>query len=349
MREWLSIFITLSVLLVGCNDNPTPEGKPLEIKLFVGDITASSIELSVMAQGAEQCSYMCVMDASSPSVEEVMADGQPIELDTNGFAMSRVEGLAPDTSYVIYVAATCDNVSAINSLSATTLKAADVEEKLSVSITPGVCTSNSISFTITPTSAERCAYMLFDEEQPDIETIFANGVEVAADASSEIVVENLYSSSCYYVVAAVMSGDDAYSCTPVAMTTLEGEIEYIKLVVDSTAGGEWYDDDNYFLCLKDSDAQMSVELDLYMVYGDGVHLFEGAYLLQDVAEELYIDEQYSRFAEMVDGVERGAKFETAKLEVESAESGYTIRFEGKLFEEERVVIAEYEGVPVGCQ
>ena len=352
MKYLISAILAFACLLVGCDENvQNGDVVPFKIELSMGDIDATSVEFSVMAQGATKCAYMYVVDDVVLEATQILDGGVAIEVDSNGYAHCKVLDLEPGTEYNLYVAASNGESTAVAHLSMTTLDVNGEQRLPSVGITPGQTSVSSISFTITPVNADRCSYLLFEEgEQPTIEDIFANGVEVSADSSSDIVVEELYSGSDYYVVAAVSSGDDAYKCAPVVLSTLDGDVEYVTLMVDNAGGSEWYGTNNYFMVLTDSANQKWVELDIYFASDANPIIPAGTYSLDvtNTSTDNAIGEQYSRYAEIVDGVERGVKFETATLTIEHRDDNYVVEFEAKLYDEDRVVVAEYVGVPPAC-
>ena len=63
----------------------------------------------------------------------------------------------------------------------------------SVSLSGGTATDRTITFTVTPTDADRCAYrvLLQTAAAPDAATLFAEGTPVAADKPTEVPVDNL--------------------------------------------------------------------------------------------------------------------------------------------------------------
>ena len=354
MKSILSILALISLLLVGCGDTDkgVAEPKKAVVEISVGNVTATAFTLSVVSSEVGDCAYLCTTDHDDYDASQVLSQGVAIQLDDNGFARCDVSNLAPDTTYNIHVAVQGKDGTAINQMAVTTLTS-EVVEQLGVVVAPKSVTSSSISFVITPSGAEKCCYMLFEEgDMPTIDTILTDGVEVDADKTSEIGVNGLYSSSVYGVVAAVSNGETTVLSEPIFMTTHAGDVTYLTLTIDSMSGGEWYSDDNYVLCLTDSVLQCLLELDLYMAYGDGEHLVEGRYCLKspdtDDAPATYIGSKYSRMAEFVDGIERGCKFQNATLDISRGDDGYVFIFEAKIFDEERIVVAECEGIPVDC-
>lgn len=347
-----SLFVAAAMLMAGCDDDKgvkTPN--ELSVNIAAGEATATSLLFSVMASEVGECAYLCTAEQISADATQIFAEGVAIMLDANGFARCEVEGLQPATTYHIHVALQTEQGVTTASESIAT-HAAEVGAP-SVTLTPKSVSSNSISFVVTPTNAEECRYMLFEKgDMPDIDTVLTQGVEVAAAEATDVTVEELYSSSEYWVVAAVKTDDMTFACEPIAMTTLAGDKEYVTLAIDNMSGGEWYANDNYFLCLRDSQNQRTLELDLYMAAGDGQHLLEGRYCLKyedtNDAPQLYIGEQYSRLAEVVNGVDRGSKLMNAYLDIERGAETYKFSFYTEIYDEERVITAVCEGVPFGC-
>ena len=94
-----------------------------------------------------------------------------------------------------------------------------------VSVTAGTATENSVSFTVTPTDAERCAYVCLEasEAVPAAETILKDGVQIDAAKESTQTVENLKAETSYNIVAAVQNGELSAVSTTLSMTTLKAE------------------------------------------------------------------------------------------------------------------------------
>ncbi len=91
-----------------------------------------------------------------------------------------------------------------------------------VEIEAGDVTTESITFTVTSTDAESCAYMLYDSEVPTAEDVLANGSAVEVNKTVEITVEDLDKDTEYNVAAAVKSGE-LTAIKTITMTTAKPE------------------------------------------------------------------------------------------------------------------------------
>ena len=88
-----------------------------------------------------------------------------------------------------------------------------------VTLTAGAATETSVSFTVTPVHADRCAwtYGLKGDAAPDAAAIFANGTAVSADQPSDVTIPDLTPGTTYVAYAVAASGEHA------------GEVESIDL------------------------------------------------------------------------------------------------------------------------
>ena len=104
-----------------------------------------------------------------------------------------------------------------------------------ISLTAGEVTETTISFTVTPADAEKCAYkvVLATEELPTDAVVLAQGVQIEAKAESKQTVSDLQPGTEYVVVVAVQNGPKQKSAT-LEMTTVEPQIP--AATVSVTAG-----------------------------------------------------------------------------------------------------------------
>ena len=84
--------------------------------------------------------------------------------------------------------------------------------KPTVSLTEGTSTTTSITFTVTPDEAEKCAYLYakveenVQVEQPSAETVLKDGVQVSAEQATPVTLSPLDPESTYIVFAAASNG-----------------------------------------------------------------------------------------------------------------------------------------------
>lgn len=89
-------------------------------------------------------------------------------------------------------------------------------------ITASGVTVDSITFTITTTNADECAYILYDYEAPTADAIFSKGTAVETNKAVTVTVSDLKDNKAYKVAAAVKGGEKVEVKT-LEMTTAEKE------------------------------------------------------------------------------------------------------------------------------
>lgn len=129
-----------------------------------------------------------------------------------------------------------------------------VVPEVSIQITE--CSYNSVTFTVTPSGASKCAYLIIKdgEEIPDSESILENGTAINADRKTTCLAEGLSEDCSYSIFAAVANMDET------AVTSEQFRTEVSPYDIDFTAiylGGEYYGDwlgfgnDNFYVILSD--------------------------------------------------------------------------------------------------
>lgn len=118
----LCLAVMAAAALSGCKDDGTPEptpGKP-SVTLTAGTPAADALTFTVqVSEGADKAAYVCVRGGETvPTAEEILSDGTPV---SDFAAPVTVEGLEPETAYVIAAAAGAgDAVSDVATLEMTT-------------------------------------------------------------------------------------------------------------------------------------------------------------------------------------------------------------------------------------
>ncbi len=95
----------------------------------------------------------------------------------------------------------------------------------SVTLTAGEPTETSVSFTVSPSDAEKCAYVCVEKTAdalPAAAAILAEGTTVAADKDSEITVSGLVPNTTYIVAAAASYGSQTGEVVKIEMLTSQG-------------------------------------------------------------------------------------------------------------------------------
>ena len=88
-----------------------------------------------------------------------------------------------------------------------------------VSIEKGNETTDSISFTVTTTNAEACAYMLYEAAAPAANDVLANGTAIEVNKAVVVTIDELEADTQYNVAVAVRNGEKTEVATYAASTT----------------------------------------------------------------------------------------------------------------------------------
>ena len=119
--------------------------------------------------------------------------------------------------------------------------------KPTVSLTEGTSTTTSITFTVTPDEAEKCAYLYakveenVQVEQPSAETVLKDGVQVSAEQATPVTLSPLDPESTYIVFAAASNGSVLSEVTTLRMETgLRPEPDYETWVQATSGMGQYY-------------------------------------------------------------------------------------------------------------
>lgn len=192
------------------------------VKLTEVACTESSLVFFAEVSHATEMYWLCKEGADEQfTIEEVMTDGVKVSAESQKI---EVANLKAATAYVI-AAVAGNNVDKVlsSTLKMTTL---NVQNGLAVSITPGASAETSLSFTVIPSSADRCAYLCVKKSEakgiPSAEEIFEKGEIVEnADEPSFVTVNDLETKTEYMIVAAVEDAENKAVSEPVYMATKE--------------------------------------------------------------------------------------------------------------------------------
>lgn len=217
------VFLTLLPLLFLCSckdDNPTQS--PPSVKITSGPSDLTSLTFTIEPQHAQRCAYLVVptVDAVAVDADAVLERGKAA--DANATATYTVDGLDPGTAYEIYAAVGSADGVAVDRISMSTV--VGPADGPSVSITPDEVSATHIAFTLTPSHADRCGYLVVaaDGSLPDAAAVLRDGFPADASAPSGHTVGELMPGTDYVVVAAV-SQDGIYGpTTSHSFTTASG-------------------------------------------------------------------------------------------------------------------------------
>ncbi len=175
-----------------------------------------------------------------------------------------------------------------------------------ISLTAGEVTETTISFTVTPADAEKCAYkvVLATEELPTDAVVLAQGVQIEAKAESKQTVSDLQPGTEYVVVVAVQNGPKQKSAT-LEMTTVEPQIP--AATVSVTAGEATENTISFTIESADATAvayvvsESAIELSAEEVLEEGIAVEVGA--VEVTIDELTAETEYYIVAAATNGEE----------------------------------------------
>lgn len=92
----------------------------------------------------------------------------------------------------------------------------NTKPEVSVVVTPGATTASSVSFTVAPQNADKCAYVCLKNvegiELPDAVSVMAEGRQLEKVETQLVEVKELEAEAEYVVLAAASAGENAPSC-----------------------------------------------------------------------------------------------------------------------------------------
>ena len=240
-----------------------------------------------------------------------------------------------------------------------------------VTLTAGAATETSVSFTVTPVHADRCAwtYGLKGDAAPDAAAIFANGTAVSADQPSDVTIPDLTPGTTYVAYAVAASGEHAGEVESIDLPTvaLSYDVDYTA----QYAQGYYYGDrmsagtGNYYFHLSQfeyapvegqegeyPDAPgMDVVLDLYGAFADSPDhaiLPDGVYEvdMQNPYGEGTVGTEYSTYYLIGDDLQLADQqsFRDLRVEVTTEDGVVSVVAIGEL-EDGRTLRVRYEGAP----
>jgi len=301
MKLNLRYFVTAVAMLAcafcgtSCNDDDDDNGPTNNPAVTIADAdaaTENSLSFIITPSDAEVCSYICQeADKAAPSAEEIITRGRSVSAETATTAKAR--NLNPNTDYTIYAAAEMGQVySTVARLTLTTLEHQVIP---SVAVVKGAVTDSSATFTVTPTDAEKCAYVVVKkgETVPDAATILADGTAAAADKASEVTVEELADNTEYIFAVAVSHGQQTGEVSETAFKTEEKEkipTVSVEAYLRENAEQGWTKWSNVFATIKLTDA-VSAKVFCYATATIEALIEQGDYdsyeaIVEDVGEDL---------------------------------------------------------------
>lgn len=100
----------------------------------------------------------------------------------------------------------------------------NTKPEVSVVVTPGATTASSVSFTVAPQNADKCAYVCLKNvegiELPDAVSVMAEGRQLEKVETQLVEVKELEAEAEYVVLAAASAGENAPVLSePITLTT----------------------------------------------------------------------------------------------------------------------------------
>lgn len=113
-----------------------------------------------------------------------------------------------------------------------------------VTLTAGETTPSTIAFTILPTKATACAYMLLTEDQqiPSAAVVLSDGEEADSKKATPVTIHGLVPETTHVVVAAVFDGTTNVLGEPLRLTTTPVDIPDDAVVLDRMISAIYFDD-----------------------------------------------------------------------------------------------------------
>lgn len=195
------------VARVEMTTSQTPAPRPA-VTLAAGEATVSSLRFTLTPADADKAAYACFpKGAPEPEAGELLRSGT--QADATSAKTYLVEGLKPNTTYIITAAAS----------SGETLSERVRIEMNTLGNNPSLemrlieTASTSVRFSITPQRADRIAYTYYEkgETAPTAEQVLETGTPGDASQYETYLLEGLRSSTDYVIAAVAANGEELSS------------------------------------------------------------------------------------------------------------------------------------------
>ena len=231
MKKYAIILLAaLTTGLVGCDkpqNEPNNETAPT-IALEKGLEDVNAVNFTITTTNATEARYMVLEDsAEAPTLEAIMAEGTAVELDEDGKAEVKAEGLEAETSYKVVAAAkNKTKVAGSNTLYVTTT--AQAELQLSVEIVQ--ITHESMNFRFTATNAERVVYLVQNatKEILEVSEVLRKGDDVDPNTKESVEVADLDTTKDYVLLVAAEGAGQMVMAEPEFFTTKDDPSNVIE-------------------------------------------------------------------------------------------------------------------------
>lgn len=335
--------------LAGCNNEPTPDNKPEAqptIALEKGFEEVDAVSFSVTTTNATEARYMVLEDsAESPTLESILADGVAVELDSEGKAEVRAEGLDAETNYKVVAAAkNIKKLAGSNTLYVKTT--AQAELQLEVEIVQ--VTHESMNFRVTSAAAEKISYLVLyaSKETPDEKYVLLNGDEVEVGSKESVEVTGLECAKEYQLVVVAEGNGQTLMAEPEKFTTEDDPENVIKHDYTRARGTKY--GSSYFMMFSYEDANeednfayndKTLSLDIY-ADPDKDYLPAGTYEVKETTDPGYVSSyRYSTY-----GYDNGVQLSSGRVIVAIDDETKAYSFDIDLMlKDGRHLVATYTG------
>ncbi len=179
-------------------------------------------------------------------------------------------------------------------------EAAEEVKMPKVTLSKVEATPNSLTFTVEPSDAQKCAWLYVEEgsETPDANQIISTGTHVSCEKTSTVTVTELKPASMYVVLAAVSGKDGTAVYDKLVMETLEEsgqekpEGQYEITFTDVVCDNQYADPGEFYIIMKDAKGEHDLKLDFFAPE-DAVALPEGTYKIGDGEEPFILNKEYT--------------------------------------------------------
>lgn len=345
----LLLLAALGFGLVGCETTDPNDGKQelqptIALEKGVEDVNAVSFTLTTT--NATEARYMVVADADeAPALETIMAEGVAVELDAEGKAEVKAEGLEAETSYKVVAAVkNVTKLAGSNTLYVTTTAAAELQ--LEVEIVQ--ITHNSMNFRVNSANAERIVYLVQSatKEVPEVSEVLRKGDEVDPESKESVEVTDLDNVKDYVLLVAAEGVGQTVMAEPVAFTTKDDPANVIEHNYTRARGTKY--GSSYFMMFSYEDAneadnfaynEKTLSLDFY---GDPAkdYLPAGTYEVKESTEPDCVSSyRYSTY-----GYDNGVQLSSGRVivAIDSETKAYSFDID-LMLKDGRHLVATYTG------
>lgn len=272
------------MIAIGCTkeEPDTPQGVDPTISIEKVSATTNSITFRITPANGEKAAYLMV-DGETPSAEDIVANGTSVSASAS--SEITIEKLNPGVKYNVVAAIygnekyVSSDLLTIETTNEDTPEQPDVDPQISIEELNS--TSSSITFAITSSQAQECAYVMFNGSAPDAQSIIESGIEVDVNTTVSVTIRDLQSNTSYSVIAAASAGDKYVVSESLTITTKADAPENQGIEFEEVIDGRWYTGNNYYVGLSGIGGQI-LYLDIYSTTAatqNGTVLPTGTYYL----------------------------------------------------------------------